>query len=572
MLTFNNRLLRYGKLQQPLLAFDPDLRKIRFLSRDNATESVQYTLNNIDNTLNINVTTDYSLPEIDKEYSLQCNSISSIYNSSDIKEYKIFMNHERCKDFQYPSYLSNEIEGYIGTGSNIFIPEMHNLVKTTNANITDLSSAIGNSLIVTTPKFMDTFYIKDSRISSFKILGNLVPKTHQFSDIDNLENIEYNFTTLSEYMFANCPKLNINPDNIKTVKSVPAYAFYNTPKQKIIRLSADTLRQSSFDGALEKVIFTSTETINGLDQKTLTSNTALQYTGGKHQVYCGLNDLDWTGESATDDTVKVLGYNNTSSIITKDGLNIYPKCIGFKANKNVLGFSIKITSSSGSTKLSGMYYLPKNYSTGSSQDAVHNNFYTSGEYKYFMVSATQMYGNAIVTNIDRLILQSIDMNGLSNNVYEYTVMGGDVSVEPTEPILKVLYTDGIKEATVNIDNGAYRNDLFSTAPLYWVYLVLDSKYPNIMFRLLNSTGDAYYNFSTSSSNEITKYHDFTNEDYISVSGKRVYILKLNDFISKDKISDVLSSYPTLRAYYNGYSTPVYDLSLTRKLSGYTSSN
>lgn len=572
MLTFNNRILRYGKLQPPLLAFDPDLRKIRFLSRDTDTESVQYTLNSVDNTLSTNTTTDYSLPDIDKEYFLQCKSISSLYSPSNIKEYKIFMNHERCKDFLYPSYSSNAIEGYIGTDSNISIPEMHNLVSTTNAEITDLSSAIGDNLIVTTPRLMNTFYINDSRISTFRILGKLIPRSHQFSDIDNLQNIDYDFDTLSEYMFANCPKLSMNPSNTKNVTSVPAYAFYNTPRQRVIRLKADTLQQSSFDGAGEKVIFTSAATINGFNQKTLTSNTALPYTGGKHQVYCGLNELDWTGESATDDTVKVLGYNTGSSIITKDGLNIYPKCIGFKANKNVLGFFIKITSSSGSTKLSGMYYLPKKYSTGDNQDVVHNNFYTSGNYRYFMVSATQMYGTALVTNSDRLTIQPIDMNGLSKNVYKYTIMGADINVEPTKPILKVLYTDGIKQGTINIDNGAYTHELINSVPMYYLYIALDEKYPNIMFRLLNNTGDAYYNFSTSSSNEITKYHDFINDQYISVSGKRVYILKLNDFIPKDKISNVLSSYPTFRAYYNGYSTPVYDLPLTRKLSGSTSSN
>ena len=58
MLTFNNRILRYGKLQPPLLAFDPDLRKIRFLSMDTDTESVQYTLNSVDNALSTNTTAD----------------------------------------------------------------------------------------------------------------------------------------------------------------------------------------------------------------------------------------------------------------------------------------------------------------------------------------------------------------------------------------------------------------------------------------------------------------------------------------------------------------------------------
>lgn len=578
MLTFNNRILRYGKLQPPLLAFDPDLKKIRFLSRDTDTESVQYTLNSVDNTLSTNTTADYSLPEIDKEYFLQCKSISSLYSPSNIKEYKIFMNHERCNDFLYASYSSGEIDRYIGTNSNIFIPDKHNLVNTTDAHLEEYPNISNKKLTLTAGRYLQRLYINEVnglKYTSISINSpEFLPREAQFKDFNELESL-----SLASYlkyipteMLYNNTALYLPSDFFKDVSSVGVRALYNTPKIKIIRLKADTLQQSSFDGAGEKVIFTSADTINGLDQKTLTSNTALPYTGGKHQVYCGLNELDWTGESATDNIVNVLGYNNGSSIIIKDGLSIYPKCIGFKANKNVLGFFVKITSSNGSTKLSGMYYLPKNYSTGNNQDAVHNDFYTSGNYKYFMVSAAQMYGTEIVTNTDRLTIQPIDMNGLSKNVYTYTIMGADISVEPTEPIKKVVYTGGLKEATINIDNGAYTRDLVSTSPMYYLYLVLDSNYPNIMFRLLNSTGDAYYNFSTSGSYEVTKYHDFTDDEYISVSGKRVYILELNDFIPKDKISNVLSSYPTLRAYYNGYSTPVYDLPLTRKLSGSTSSN
>ena len=568
MIDFNGKLAFSKVLQKPIAGFDADKYYLKYKLVDYRDSSkITYTING--NTHNYSGGLEsYSLPEIDTIYSCKwtLTPTNTIYQGIS-GSFNIFKNHSNCRYFVYgEDYKSTKIEKYNGSNNIVVIPDKHNLVYTDYARILSFPNVSADNIEITTPLNMHSFNIKDNKITKFTIKGSLTPIAHQFSDMPILADIIGDFTTSSEYMFANCPKLNMNPSNTKNMSSVADYAFYNTPSQKVLRFAASTLKQNSFDGAGEKVIFTSANTINGYDQTTLVSNTGLAYNGGKHQVYCGLNDIDWTGIATSNDKVQVLGYNNNpSETVVIGDIGVRPGCIAFKSDINVMGFFINIKSAGGTTKLLGRYYLPKDYYDGKSK-VLYDEFMIDGNTKYFIISATQLYGENIVNNIDRLTVQAIDINGLSKNAYTYTITGAEVGEVPDDVITKIIYTGGAKTGTININNGEYTKEIASSTPVYDLYMTMDDDYPSIMFRFLKHNGDGYYNFGTENAPVYTKYHDFSSDTNITVGGRKVYRLRLTDYIPADNIS----TYPTFRVYYNGYSSPVYDFSLySKQLSGTT---
>ena len=163
-----------SELRKPTIGFDADLYKLKIRNtdfRDNPT--ISYTLNG--NSFETTGLSEYDLPEIDKEYSLNVTlTPTKGYLKQTNTVTTIFKNSILCRDFIYDgNYDSTRIKAYKGTNSNIVIPDKHNLIYTTSAEILEFPNVSSSTIQITTPLNMTSFNIRDDRITEFTIKGNL---------------------------------------------------------------------------------------------------------------------------------------------------------------------------------------------------------------------------------------------------------------------------------------------------------------------------------------------------------------------------------------------------------------
>lgn len=434
MLKFNNKPMLSRSVLNPVFAFDPDLRNLKIRNIDPRTDvSISYELNGISYNIEDNQTFGYDIPE-NIRYSLRLTlnpeneSLKSL-----TKSYSIFANNEDCKYYKYSgdSFESTDIYSYVGTSGVLKIPEKHNLVNTTSATLTDLSSVIDDTISVTTPQYMTDFYIKDDRITEFNILGNLNPVDYQFADFPNLTSITGLPSVCSDYMFYNSPKLNLGAITNNKFTSLGEKAFFNTPSNKYILTTVSELPDEcfSYDNSfghddLEKVIFTTSDTVNGFDKLTLpeaayvrgmTYYDPVEDAIKNHQVFCGLKTQYlspswWFEENETiDDRVISVVYDLDSDRLTIRTAT--PKIIGFK-------IEAKNTSN---TNLGKIIWLPQMLlkSNGNAVDdwKEDNTFY---------LSLSRFYNTPYPNKTDVLKITPISLKGYTSNYYRFTLNGNVV--------------------------------------------------------------------------------------------------------------------------------------------------
>ena len=326
MLLFNNKISLPALLQEPSFAFDPDLGKVVIRSkdfRDSGMFSIIY--NGKITTVDSGGVLNYTLPVYDIKYPISYYQIPS-ENKYQIKKYssEFFINNPFCKNFRYEGgWESTHIYKYIGTESNIVIPDKHNLLNTLSAEITSFPKVSSNSITITTGLYMTTFNIKDTRITGFTVKSTeFIPQESQFDGLINLKTVSLSneLTTCPDRMFYNCKKLSLDPDFFKNITEFGDHALYNTYKQKVIRCSANRLESGLFDyddEGVQKVIYTSALSINGLTNDTLITGdktAGLLYESGEHEAVCNITDKIWTGKPSTREIIHN-GYDFSNTIL-----------------------------------------------------------------------------------------------------------------------------------------------------------------------------------------------------------------------------------------------------------------
>lgn len=398
MIGFNDKAILPATLLSPELAFDPDYNTLKIKNRDYRDNPVlEYNLNeNGYMKITDNKIINYSLPVIDVEYDISYKATprNTKYKMPEIITTKIFSNDEKCKYFKYSGddYNSSDICKYIGTDNNVVIPKKHNLVNTTSATILGFPNVTSKKIQVTTPVYMTDFNIRDERITEFTVKnGSINPIENQFGSFTNLTNINGNFIKCSDYMFANNPVLNMNPSNTKDMVNIGKYAFYDTPLQRTIRVSAESIEKNMFDGDTEKVIFTSSEYINGYSPKTIVKY-KFPYSRGYHQLYNNVKDPIWKNETPNEESiVEVVHYNSTGKDELFEGLTVPKECIVLKSNDvNIMGMKFETRRAGGTNIGEGLFFPVEYYSTYRS---IPNWCRESNPYKYFVAYWSYFYGD-----------------------------------------------------------------------------------------------------------------------------------------------------------------------------------
>lgn len=365
-LNSNHTILPY-EVSEPRIGFDADYYKLYIRNIDTRTDvDISYTLNNDSYTIKSGIINYYDVPAIDTLYTVKYIATPKAENMKGIsKEFKIFKNNINCKYYRYAGdkYESTHIDKYTGTMSNVVIPTKHNMFNTLSAELLDFPNVKSSTIQVTTPYYMDTFNIRDDRITDFVIDSlHFKPIDYQFANFPNLKDIRANFVLSSNYMFANSPKLNMDPSNTKDMEEIGQYAFYNTPSQKVIRIKASTIEENMFDGDTEKVIFTKSEYVNGKGQKAL-ADYKFKYSNGVHQLYSNVSDDIWVNEAPEENSlIEVVHYNSTGSDELYEGLRLPKESVVLSTtDTNIIGFKFETRRESGTIIGKGFCFPDERY-------------------------------------------------------------------------------------------------------------------------------------------------------------------------------------------------------------------
>lgn len=573
MLSFGDKAILKAELFPPRIGFDADNLNFSVIRTDDRDlSSISYSLagGSLKDISNGKLTP-YNLSKIDTYYTL---SVSLTPKNSKYKgnttNIQIFKNHEDCKYFKYSGndYESTDIYKYTGIKNNIVIPTKHNMVNTLSATILEFPNVSSDTITITTPKYMSEFNIRDDRITEFTVNGSLNPIPYQFGNFPILTNVNGSFSICSDYMFYNSPNLSMNPNNTKNMGKIGKKAFFNLPKQKVVRIAADELPIDSFgydnaygENDLQKIIFTSSNTINGYNQRKLYNGAptkGMKYTDPNdgveksHQVFCGLTEEAWEEEAPESDVVYVKGHSTTS--------NQYPNIVWkFRADDpRVMGLYMRVVSINGSEK-GCISWLPKDVKTST----VQNRFKRYSTYKDFYLSETNFYDDGTFPReFDRFYIRAISKDGLGDE-YISTKFGLLKELSGI-PINKVISTDGVYgDYTVVVNDGEYNRKLYSTAPIYKLWITCDPGFEQLQFIMYNSditdTIDGL-------NGESWQFIDLSESEYLSLGGRKVFIIDLKDYYDED---DLENSTNIFKIGYSGWPDDMYEISLKRQLNGYT---
>lgn len=418
MILFNNNIALPSELAEPSFGFDPDKGKIVLRSRDfRANGNFHITLNNKKYILESGGVLEYTLPAYNKEFSISYSQITddAKYTSKSYSK-KIFLNHPDCIYFDYgDDYESSQIIGYKGTNPRIIIPDKHNLVTTTTANILDFPKVSSSSgITIRTNKYMDTFNIKDYRITDFIIDSeNFELQERQFEGLSNLVNITFASTikNVPYRAFYGCKNLKLDGTQFKKLSSFGAEAFYNTPKIKYFRFSGTSLPSGLFDypsneKGVQKVIFTSESSINGFTNKTLPNASYTQgmlYQGNKkHQVFCDVSEALWPSTPATNSNL-TFWFHSKSYYFT------------FTGDNKIIGLDIKAERSSG-TEIGHVYLITSNGNPTSTNPGIT----ISGSNRTWKFYYTYLYNRAYPNTSDKITVTPITSTGFMSST-TYTI-------------------------------------------------------------------------------------------------------------------------------------------------------
>ena len=591
MIRFNDKYIATSRtIRLPKVAFDPDRYILQFTNMDfRLVPDLEYSLSSdgfMPNTGTFKNALSYgSSMNPDQLYELKytVGSDDMLYKGA-TNIVAIFKNNINCKYFDYASYDDPSVIGYKDTNNVINIPAKHNLKITNYVTIEDFSAIQSDTIEVITNSNIDDFNCKDDRITKYTFNGTLNAKSSQFENMPNLESIEINaFSNCPTRMFCNSPKLYIEPMTTRSISSVGAKAFFNTPNIKQVVINTNSILTDTFsyddsisDTDLGKAIFTKWPTLNNYDRKTIVSTTGsagmLYYdpndgTTKTHQCFVGLIEDAWENDLPEDNTTKIIAMND-------DSRNRWQ--LEFRSNDNrVIGMQIRVRRHNTTTYFASIRWLPNNkrLEYGDDIDDYFRKNVLDYEYpnsKHFYLSDTELYGDTIPNVLDVFEITPITRNGLSSNVYLSTI-NGNIGEPANAPIEKVLYTGGVSgEYTININNGDIEKTLtyVGSTGTYVVYLTLATNNRSVFFTLYNSSTG---NYIAGKDGKYEYSYDFTDSydsgRYYSTGGREVYNLRLQDYFDASNLGPSSSLY--LRMYYTGYTDTYYDLQLTKQLTGHT---
>lgn len=500
----DDKLALPSRLYPPRIGFDADYNRFKIRNTDTRDNPrIECTIGGKNYVLDNDNRTSYTLPSINKYY----NAIYTLTPTRDVLKtitgtFNIFSNHPDCKYFRYDGdkYDSTHIIEYKGIENNIVIPEMHNMLVTKTANLTEFPKVQSTAIKITTPSGMDSFWIKENRITDFTINSpSFISTDYQFSDLTNLKSVKLKsngtyaphmfenctaFTTLLEtgrilnvgdYAFYNCKNLNLNLNTLRNIVNLGEYAFYNSP-MKTIRLSASYLPNGCFDyseNPFQKVIFTTASSINGLTNRNMAVS---NYTGGmlydgdkKHQVYCDVTDTVWGVSGETEEDNLTWTYDKTTQYFE------------FKTDPNLLGLDINvyrptnspiggITGDAGTT-LGHVFLIPTHAGEPASN---YPSFDFTNDYsrKIFKCYFTYLYGTSLTHVLDEISIRGITHSGVMEKVNRYTLNGLPIN---NAGLSILVYTNGDYTETPWAD---YRG--------YWYIMWIGS--PSIEMAIYDSSG------------------------------------------------------------------------------------